>query len=567
MPLTGNVISFSVSITARNIVLISSIIEINDGSRCPTSGRLIASSTEGGTSLGPGPINVRAGGINFSGVIAASLAASLDSGNGFGHFQLIAATTAQLVSELRAIVGDDAVIADEQELLVYECDAYTLQRNLPTAVVLPKTTDEVAAIVKLCNRLSLPIIPRGAGTSLSGGVLAVDGGVMIAVTRMNRVLKIDARNRRALVEAGCVNAWITRDAAQHGLFFAPDPSSQSACTIGGNVATNSGGPHTLKNGVTTNHVLGYEMVLADGTVEWLGVEPDGGEEVPGLDLRGAAIGCEGMFGVVTQVLVRLMKTPPAFKTFLGVFESVDDASQAVSDIIGAGIVPGALEMMDQLITQAVEEAYHFGFPLDAGAVLIVELDGLRDGVEAQGEQVENICHQNNAREVRIAKDDTERAAIWKCRKRAFGAIGRLSPNYVTQDGVVPRSKLPEVMRFIKQTSEKHGLRIPNVFHAGDGNIHPLILYDERNPGEVQRALAAGHDILEKCIAIGGSVTGEHGIGAEKIDFMPKQFSEDDLDAMKMLRRAFDPEQRCNPHKMFPGGKRCAEFAPRKQAPA
>ena len=510
---------------------------------------------------------MRAGGINFSGVIAASLAASLDSGNGFGHFQLIAATTAQLVSELRAIVGDDAVIADEQELLVYECDAYTLQRNLPTAVVLPKTTDEIAAIVKLCGRLSLPIIPRGAGTSLSGGVLAVDGGVMIAVTRMNRVLKIDARNRRALVEAGCVNAWITRDAAPHGLFFAPDPSSQSACTIGGNVATNSGGPHTLKNGVTTNHVLGYEMVLADGTVEWLGVEPDGGEEVPGLDLRGAAIGCEGMFGVVTQVLVRLMKTPPAFKTFLGVFESVDDASQAVSDIIGAGIVPGALEMMDQLITQAVEEAYHFGFPLDAGAVLIVELDGLRDGVEAQGEQVEKICHQNNAREVRIAKDDTERAAIWKCRKRAFGAIGRLSPNYVTQDGVVPRSKLPEVMRFIKQTSEKHGLRIPNVFHAGDGNIHPLILYDERNPGEVQRALAAGHDILEKCIALGGSVTGEHGIGAEKIDFMPKQFSEDDLDAMKMLRRAFDPNQRCNPHKMFPGGKRCAEFAPRKQAPA
>ena len=507
------------------------------------------------------------GGETVSGVIGASLAASLDSGNGFGHFPLIASTTAHLVSELSAIIGAEAVIADEQELLVYECDAYTLQRNLPTAVVLPKTTDDVVAIVKLCNRLSLPIIPRGAGTSLSGGVLAVDGGVMIAVTRMNRVLKIDARNRRALVEAGCVNAWITRDAEPHGLFFAPDPSSQSACTIGGNVATNSGGPHTLKNGVTTNHVLGFEMVLPDGTVEWLGVEPDGGEEVDGYDLRGAAIGCEGMFGVVTQVLVRLIKTPPAFKTFLGVFESVDDASQAVSDIIGAGIVPGALEMMDQLITQAVEEAYHFGFPLDAGAVLIVELDGLRDGVEAQGEQVEKICLQNNAREVRIAKDDTERAAIWKCRKRAFGAIGRLSPNYVTQDGVVPRSKLPEVMRFIKQTSEKHGLRIPNVFHAGDGNIHPLILYDERKPGEVQRALAAGNDILEKCIALGGSVTGEHGIGAEKIDFMPKQFSEDDLDAMKMLRRAFDPDQRCNPHKMFPGGKRCAEFAPRKQAPA
>jgi len=465
------------------------------------------------------------------------------------------------------IVGADAVVADEQELLVYECDAYTLQKNLPTAVVLPATTEEVVAVVKLCKRLKLPIIPRGAGTSLSGAVLAVDGGVMIALTRMNRVLNIDARNRRALVEAGCVNAWITRDAEAYGLFFAPDPSSQSACTIGGNVATNSGGPHTLKNGVTTNHVLGYEIVLPDGTVEWLGVTPDGGEEVEGLDLRGTAIGSEGMFGVVTRVLVRLMKQPLAFKTFLGVFESVDDASQTVSDIIAAGIVPGALEMMDQLITQAVEKAYHFGFPLDAGAVLIVELDGMEDGVESQAVQVEAICRKNNAREVRVAKDDAERAEIWKCRKRAFGAVGRISPNYVTQDGVVPRSKLPEIMRFINQTSEKYGLRIPNVFHAGDGNIHPLILYDERYPDQVKHALQAGNDILDKCVALGGSVTGEHGIGAEKIDFMAKQFSKDDLDAMQMLRLAFDPEKRSNPHKMFPGSKRCADFAPRKQAPA
>ena len=472
-----------------------------------------------------------------------------------------------LINELRNIVGADAVVAEEQELLVYECDAYTLQKNLPTAVVLPATTEEVVAVVKLCKRLQLPIIPRGAGTGLSGAVLAVDGGVMIALTRMNRVLNIDARNRRALVEAGCVNAWITRDAESFGLFFAPDPSSQSACTIGGNVATNSGGPHTLKNGVTTNHVLGYEIVLPDGTVEWLGVTPDGGEEVEGLDLRGAAIGSEGMFGVVTQVLVRLMKQPVAFKTFLGVFESVDDASQTVSDIIAAGIVPGALEMMDQLITQAVEEAYHFGFPLDAGAILIVELDGMEDGVEAQAVQVEAICRENNAREVRVAKDDTERAELWKCRKRAFGAVGRISPNYITQDGVVPRSKLPEIMRFIKQTSEKCGLRIPNVFHAGDGNIHPLILYDERYPEQIKRALQAGNDILDKCVELGGSVTGEHGIGAEKIDFMVKQFSKDDLDAMQMLRLAFDPEKRCNPHKMFPGSKRCADFAPRKQAPA
>ena len=473
----------------------------------------------------------------------------------------------QLTRRLAKIVGKDAVLADERELVVYECDAYTLQRNSPTAVVLPRSTEEVAAVVRLCAEMDVPIIPRGAGTSLSGAVLAVDGGVMIALTRMNRVLNIDPRNRRALVEAGCVNAWITRDASAHGLFYAPDPSSQTACTIGGNIATNSGGPHTLKNGVTTNHVLGYEMILPDGTIEWLGAEPDGGEEVGGYDLRGAAIGSEGMFGVVTTVLVRLMKTPPAFKTFLGVFESVDEASQAVSGIIAAGIVPAALEMMDQLITQALEEAYHFGFPLDAGAVLIVELDGLAKGVEQQAKRVEEVCLQNNASEVRLAKDDAERAALWKCRKRAFGAIGRLSPNYVTQDGVVPRSKLPEIMRFIRSVSDKYELRIPNVFHAGDGNIHPLILYDEREPDQVKRALQAGHDILDKCIELGGSVTGEHGIGAEKIDFMAKQFSKDDLDAMQQLRRVFDPDKRCNPHKMFPGAKRCAEFAQRAQITA
>ena len=476
-------------------------------------------------------------------------------------------TQSELASQLRALCGKDAVIASEDELLVYECDAYTMQKNLPTAVVLPRTTEDVVNVIKFCAKHELPIIPRGAGTSLSGTVLAVDGGVMIALTRMNRVLEVDPRNQRALVEAGCVNAWITREAAPHGLFFAPDPSSQSACTIGGNIATNAGGPHTLKNGVTTNHVLGYEMILPDGSVEWFGTKPHGGEDVAGLDLRGAVIGSEGMFGVVTRVLVRLTPKPATFKTFLGVFDSVDDASQTVSDIISAGIVPAALEMMDQLITAAVEEAYQFGFPLDAGAVLIVELDGLAGGVEAQGRQVESICQANGAREVRTAADDTERAAIWKCRKRAFGAVGRLSPNYVTQDGVVPRSRVPEIMRFIQATSEKYGLRIPNVFHAGDGNIHPLILFDERKPEEVKRALAAGDAILSKCVELGGSVSGEHGIGAEKIDFMSRQFAKADLEAMQLLRKAFDPGKRCNPHKMFPGAKRCAEFAPKKQAAA
>ena len=473
----------------------------------------------------------------------------------------------QLVDQLRAIVGEDGVVSKPEELLVYECDAYTLEKNLPNFVALPKSTEEVVAIVKLCAKQNIPIIPRGAGTSLSGGVLAVTGGVMITLSRMNRILSVDHRNRRALVEAGCVNAWITNAVKPRGLLFAPDPSSQPACTIGGNVATNSGGPHTLKYGVTTNHVLGFEMVLPDGEVVWLGTKPEGGEDVDGYDLRGAVIGSEGMFGIVTEVLVRLVRAPQAYKTMLGVFESVDDASRTVSDIIASGIVPGALEMMDQLITQAVEAAYHFGFPLDAGAVLIVELDGLAAGLEKQAGRVIEICKSNRAREVRLAKDDDERALLWKCRKRAFGAIGRLSPNYLTQDGVVPRSKLPEIMRFIRATSGKYGLRIPNVFHAGDGNIHPLVLYDERDPDQVKRALAAGHDILERCIELGGSVTGEHGIGVEKIDFMEKQFTKDDLDAMRSLRRVFDPENRCNPHKMFPGSKRCADFAPKKQIAA
>ena len=469
-----------------------------------------------------------------------------------------------MLRALVEIVGKENVIFGEQELLVYECDAYTLEKNLPNVVVLPCTTEEVSKIAVLCAQEKVPVIPRGAGTSLSGSVLAVTGGVMIRLSRMNKILEIDYRNLRALVEAGCVNAWVTNAVKAHGLLYAPDPSSQPACTIGGNVAMNSGGPHTLKYGVTTNHVLGFEMVLPDGEVVWLGARPDGGEDQNGYDLRGAAIGCEGMFGIITRVLVRLIKAPQAYKTMLGVFESVEDASQTVSDIIAAGIVPGAMEMMDQLITQAIEAAYQFGFPLDAGAVLIVELDGLAAGLEKQAERVIEICKRNRAREVRVAKTDQERMDLWKCRKRAFGAIGRLSPNFLTQDGVVPRSKLPEIMSFIRATSQKYGLRIPNVFHAGDGNIHPLVLYDERHPEQVHKAVAAGTDILGKCIELGGSVTGEHGIGVEKIDFMEKQFTKNDLDAMRALRRVFDPENRCNPHKIFPGSKRCGDFTPRKQ---
>jgi glycolate oxidase len=473
----------------------------------------------------------------------------------------------QLVADLRRIVGNDGVISNRDELLVYECDAFTLEKNLPNVVVLPRNPEQVVAVVKMCAAANVPIIPRGAGTSLSGAVLPVEGGVMIALTRMNKIVSVDFENRRAVVEAGCVNAWITNAVKSRGLLYAPDPSSQPACTIGGNIATNSGGPHTLKYGVTTNHVLGLELVLPDGELIWLGTTPDGGEDVDGYDLRGVVIGSEGMFGIVTRALVRLVRAPQAYKTMLGVFESVDDASQTVSEIIAAGIVPGAIEMMDQLITQAVEAAYQFGFPLDAGAVLIVELDGLAAGLDEQAQRVLEICRKNRAREVRMANSDEERAALWKCRKRAFGAIGRLSPNYLTEDGVVPRSRLPEVMRFVAAASAKYRLRIANVFHAGDGNIHPLVLYDERDPDEVRRALAAGHEILERCVEMGGSVSGEHGIGVQKIDFMAKQFSADDLDAMRALRKVFDPGNRCNPHKMFPGSKRCGDFQIKKQAAA
>lgn len=475
--------------------------------------------------------------------------------------------TAELLAGLRRVVGEAHVLSAPEALQVYECDAYTLQRRLPHVVVLPGNTDEVSAVVRACAEHGVPIIPRGAGTSLSGGVLPVDGGVMIALTRMNRVVSVDARNRRAVVEAGCVNAWISRAAAPYDLLYAPDPSSQTACTIGGNVATNSGGPHTLKYGVTTNHVLGFEFVQADGEVTWLGVTPEGGEDVEGYDLRGAAIGSEGMFGVVTRVLVRLVRRPQAWKTYLAVFESVADASQAVSDIIRAGIVPAALEMMDREIVHAVEAAYHFGFPLDAGAVLIVELDGLAPGLDSQGADVVARCERHRAREVRVARTDQERLALWKCRKQAFGAVGRLSPAFLTQDGVVPRSKLPDIMAFIIECTQTYGLRIANVFHAGDGNIHPIVLYDERDPDQVRRAVHAGEAILARCLALGGSVSGEHGIGVEKIDFMAQQFSTDDLDAMQQLRRVFDPGARCNPHKIFPGSKRCGDFQPRKRASA
>jgi glycolate oxidase len=468
---------------------------------------------------------------------------------------MTAQLTTALVDRLRAIVGRDAILTAPSDLLVYECDGYTIEKNKPDVVVFPTSTVQVVQVVKVCKEFGVPFLPRGAGTSLAGGCLPVGGGVMIALTRMKRILEVNTRDRYAVVEAGVVNLWLTNHLKPHGYHFAPDPSSQGACTIGGNIATNSGGPHTLKYGVTVNHILGLEFVLPDGRVVQTGGPT---EDNPGYDLTGVIVGSEGTFGVATKAWVRITRNPEAYRTLLGVFETVDDATNTISDIIGAGIIPGALEMLDQLILQAVEAAFHFGFPLDAGAVLIMEVDGLEAGLEADAEEITEIAQRNGAREVRRAGSDAERLLLWKCRKQAFGAVGRLAPSYCTQDGVVPRTKLPHILREIQRIGAAHQVRIANVFHAGDGNIHPILLFDERDPEQVKRVLAASHEILDECVRVGGSVTGEHGIGVEKIDFMPKLFSPEDLAMMLRLRAAFNPEGRCSPAKMFPTAGACIE---------
>ena len=469
---------------------------------------------------------------------------------------------APLVARLRSIVGVEGVIDRPEALLVYECDGYTLERAAPEVVVLPRTPAEVASALRLLAAERIAFVPRGAGTGLSGGTLPVGAPVMICTSRMQRIEAIDVANRRVVAQAGVVNQWVSNAVRAHGLCYAPDPSSQPACTIGGNVAENSGGPHTLKYGVTTNHVLGVELALPSGELVALGGAV---EDRPGYDLVGLVVGSEGTFGIVTRATLRLVRLPQAYRTFLAVFDSVEAASEAVSGIIGAGLVPAALEMMDQLIIQALEAAFHVGLPTDAQAVLLIELDGPVAGLDAQSQRVEAVCRSNGARELRVARDDAERATLWKCRKRAFGAIGRLAPNYCTQDGVVPRTRVPDILRAIGAAAARHRLRVATVFHAGDGNIHPILLFDERDRDEVARVLAAGREILEACVALGGSITGEHGIGVEKIDQVPLLFGPDDLRAMMRLRAVFDPEGRANPHKIFPDAKVCVETrAPRRQ---
>ena len=466
---------------------------------------------------------------------------------------MIQAAVPDLVEQLREIVGSEGVLSAHSDVMVYECDGFVIEKNCPDVVVFPETATQISAIVKICNAAEVPFLPRGAGTSLAGGCLPVGGGVMIVLTKMREILEINLRDRYAVVQPGVVNVWLTQALKGSGYHYAPDPSSQGACTIGGNVATNSGGPHTLKYGVTVNHVLGIEAVLADGRIVQLGGPA---EESPGLDLVGTIVGSEGTLAIVTKVWVRLTQNPQGYRTLLGIFESVEDATNAISEIIGAGIVPAALEMMDQGILVAIEEAFQFGFPLDAQAILLIEVDGLEAGLDEQRQQIVDLCMKSGAREVRLAADAAERQKLWKCRKQAFGAIGRLSPSYCTQDGVVPRTQLPAILQKIIATGNKYGIRIVNVFHAGDGNIPPILLFDERDSEQVQHVLEASGEILQACLDLGGSGTGAHGIGVEKVSFMRKMFTPEDLQVMDQLREAFNPENRLSPDKMLPTAGAC-----------
>jgi glycolate oxidase len=461
----------------------------------------------------------------------------------------------ELIRALREIVGDRYVLVEIEDVIVYEQDGSIFQ-VMPEIVVLPGDVDQVAAVVKAAKHANVPIVPRGSGTGLAGGAVPAEGGIVLSLTRLNRILKIDLENRFAVVEPGVINIDVTKAVATDGLFYAPDPSSQAACSIGGNVANNSGGPHTLAYGVTTNHVLGIEVVLDDGAIVWLGGEvPD----TPGYDLCGVFVGSEGTMGIVTKVVVRLMRARESVRTLLAIFDQMDCATQTVVDITAAGIIPAALEIMDRTAIEAVERGAPVGFPRDAEAVLIVEIEGLAEHTQRAIKLAREICQRDGAREVKLAADEAERQRLWKGRKGAFGAMGALAPNYYVQDGVVPRSKLPEMMKRIAEISKQFNLRIANVFHAGDGNLHPNILFDMRSPGELDRVIEAGAATLRACIELGGSITGEHGVGLEKKAYIGLLFSEADLDAMARVRRAFDPDNRFNPAKLFPTPASCGEI--------
>ena len=460
--------------------------------------------------------------------------------------------------ELESLLGKGAVLSEPEELLVYESDGLVLFRALADFVVFPTSTEQVSEIVKLANREGMPFVARGAGTGLSGGCLPAEGGLVISLMRMNRVLEVDYDNHIAVVEPGLVNLHLSWAVGPKGFYYAPDPSSQQACTVGGNIANNSGGPHTLKYGVTVNHVLGLEVVLPDGEVMWLGGKT---RESQGYDMAGLFVGSEGTFGIATKIVVRILRQSQAVKTVLAVFDSIEQASEAVSAVIAKGLIPAAMEMIDQVTIGAVEDAFGCGYPRDAAAALLIELDGLSLGMDAQAERVMAACRDCGARDVRVARDEAERQLLWKGRKSAFGAYGRISPAYMVMDGVIPRTRLPEVLRRVNEIASAHGLRVGNVFHAGDGNLHPNILYDPRNPGEEARVVEAGGEILKVCADVGGSISGEHGIGLEKVDYMSLIFSEADLAFMRSLREAFNPRNLCNPGKIFPSRKACGESGP------
>ena len=461
----------------------------------------------------------------------------------------------ELTSRLRAELGAAKVIDDRQELRTYECDGLAHYKVVPGLVVLAESTADVAAVVTACTEAGVPFVARGSGTGLSGGALPHADGVLVVTSRMRTIVEIDRDGQRAVVEPGVINLHVTRASAPSGYYYAPDPSSQQVCSIGGNVAENSGGAHCLKYGFTTNHVLGVEFVEPSGEVVELGGKaPD----PPGYDLLGAIVGSEGTLGIATRVTVRLTRAPESVQTLLAGFDGTDAAGQAVSAIIAAGVIPAAVEMMDALAIEAAEAAVHCGYPDGAGAVLIVELDGPASEVDAQFAQVRELCEKAGAFEIRIAADDAERALFWKGRKSAFAAVGRISPDYIVQDGVIPRTALPEVLRAIADLSASSGVRVANVFHAGDGNLHPLVLFDDAVPGQAEQAEEVSGAILDLCLEHGGSITGEHGVGSDKAKHMPRMYTAEDLDTMQLVRCAFDPDGLSNPGKVFPTPRLCGE---------
>jgi glycolate oxidase len=460
-----------------------------------------------------------------------------------------------LAARLTEICGAGGVVSDPQELRTYECDGLTAHRCSPGLVVLPQTAEQVAAVVRACAAASVPFVARGSGTGLSGGALPRSDGVLIVTSKMRSIIAIDAASRRAIVEPGVTNLSVSKAAEPYGLFYAPDPSSQVICSVGGNVAENSGGAHCLKHGFTVHHVTGLQIVTPQGELTWLG---DGTGAAPGYDLVGAFTGSEGTLGIVTKIVVKLTPIPEAVTTLLAAFTTMGAGGAAVSAIIGAGMLPGAIEMMDALAIEAAEAAVSCQYPEGAGAVLIVELDGPRGDVARDEVAVREICTRLGAFEIRAAKDAAERAAIWTGRKSAFAAVGRISPAYIVQDGVVPRTALPQVLDRISELSAATGIRVANVFHAGDGNLHPLVLFDDAVPGEQEAAEQVSGAILDLCIEHGGSITGEHGVGVDKSRYMPKMFTADDLDTMQLVRCAFDPAGICNPGKIFPTPRLCGE---------